>query len=146
MKIRLMVTVAMVVLSVVWGCLGCASKARPPATKSIDVPMDDVLKQSAIERDITMSVGDTLKVTLGSNYTTPFRWAEDTTIGDTTVLKQVSHRYVRPNTDVMGAPGTEVWTFTALKPGNTTITTGYASFVGGDNAPTCTFTAKVTVQ
>ncbi|KZS53653.1 protease inhibitor I42 family protein [Mycobacterium ostraviense] len=146
MKIRLMVTVVMVVLSVVLGCIGCASKARPPATKTIDVSMDDVLRQSAIERDVTMSVGDTLQVTLGSNYTTPFRWAEDMKIGDATVLKQVDHRYVRPDTDMMGAPGTEVWTFTALKPGTTTITTGYASFVGGDNAPTCTFTGKVTVQ
>ncbi|GAQ37747.1 chagasin peptidase inhibitor I42 family protein [Mycobacterium pseudoshottsii JCM 15466] len=108
--------------------------------------MDEVLKQSSIERDITLSVGDTLLVTLGSNYTTPYRWTEDATIGDPTVLNQISHRYVRPDTDVIGAPGTEVWTFTALKPGTTTITTGYASFVGSDNTPTCTFTAKVTVK
>lgn len=145
-KIRLMAIVAMLVLSVALGATGCAKKTRPLTTKSIEVPMDEVLNQSAIERAITLSVGDTLKVTLGSNYTTPFRWAEDTTIGDTTIVKQLSHQYVRPDTDVMGAPGTEVWTFSALKPGTTTITTGYASFVGSDNTPTCTFTAKVTVQ
>ncbi|KAA1250644.1 protease inhibitor I42 family protein [Mycobacterium simiae] len=146
MKTGLTAIVAMLVLAVVLGGTGCAKKTRPPATKSIEVPMEEVLKHGAIERDVTLAVGDTLKVTLGSNYTTPFRWAEDTTIGDTTIVKQVSHQYVRPDTDMMGAPGTEVWTFSALKPGSTTIATGYASFVGGDNAPTCTFTAKVIVQ
>ncbi|CAM4087021.1 putative secreted protein [Mycobacterium basiliense] len=142
MKIRLLVIVAMLVLAVA----GCTNRGRLPATKTIDVPMDEVLKESSIERQVSLSVGDTLKVTLGSNYTTPYRWTEDTTIGDTTVLEQISHRYVRPDTDVMGAPGTEVWTFSALRPGTTTITTGYSSFVGSDNSPTCTFTAKVTVR
>ncbi|ABL05026.1 protease inhibitor I42 family protein [Mycobacterium ulcerans] len=146
MNFKLMVTVAMLILSVVMGSTGCSHRGRSPATKTIDVSMDEALKQSSIERDITLSVGDTLLVTLGSNYTTPYRWTEDATIGDPTVLNQISHRYVRPDTDVIGAPGTEVWTFTALKPGTTTITTGYASFVGSDNTPTCTFTAKVTVK
>lgn len=108
--------------------------------------MGDVLKQSAITQNATLAVGNTLTVKLGSNYTTPYRWTIDTQIGDPTILKQTSHEFVHPSTDALGAPGTEEWTFTALKPGTTTITTSYKSFVGKDPKPACTYTAHVTVQ
>lgn len=147
MRTRLFLLVVMLVASVVLGGIGC-SKGGPQATKTIEVPMDDVLNGSDINRDVTLAVGNTLKVVLGSNHTTPYRWQADAKIGDPTVLKQTSHEFVQPHTDDhrMGAPGTEVWMFTALKTGATTIATTYATFVGGDNTPTCTFTAKVTVQ
>lgn len=108
--------------------------------------MDDVQKQNSITQDVRLAVGNTLKVELGSNYTTPYRWSADAKIGDPSILQQSSHRYVPPSTDVLGAPGTEVWTFQALKPGTTTVTTYYTSFVGKDAKPACTYTAIVTVQ
>jgi inhibitor of cysteine peptidase len=139
-----MVAVALLVSSTV---LACTFPSRnPPSTKILQVPMDDVLKQSVITQNITLAVGNTLTVKLGSNYTTPYRWAPDTKIGDSTIVKQTDHRFVQPTTDALGAPGTEVWTFTALKPGTTTITTNYTSFVGRDTTPKCTYTANVTVQ
>lgn len=113
---------------------------------TIQVPMDDVLKQSAIGQDVTLAVGDTLKVTLGSNHTTPYHWTADAKVGDATILTQTSHDYVRPDSAALGAPGAEVWMFTALKAGTTTIATDYTSIVGSDPAPVCTFTARVTVQ
>jgi len=61
-------------------------------------------------------------------------------------VKQTSHRFVQPTSDALGAPGTEVWTFTALKPGTTTIATSYTSFVGSDATPKCAYNATVTVQ
>ncbi len=108
--------------------------------------MDDVLRQSAITQNITLAVGNTLDVKLGSNYSTPYRWKPETQIGDPSVLKQNSHEFVQPTSDALGAPGTEMWTFSALKPGTTTITTSYASIVGKDPKPTCAYTAMVTVQ
>ena len=108
--------------------------------------MDDVLNQSVIAQNVTLEVGNTLTVKLGSNYSTPYRWKADTKIGDETIVKQTSHEFVQPTTDALGAPGTEVWTFTALKPGITTITTYYTSFVGHDSTPKCTYNATVTVQ
>ena len=139
MKVRLLAAIAVLLLLV--GCSG-GSKA---ATKSIDVSLDDVLNQSAITRDITLAVGDSLKLSLGANHSTPFRWTPDPKIGDGAILRQASHEYVHSNTDRMGAPGTEVWLFTALKAGKTTIVASYGSVVG-DAATTCTFTANVTVQ
>jgi inhibitor of cysteine peptidase len=143
-KSRLLVTVAMLVSSML---VGCAFESRnPPTSKTLQVPMDDVLKQSVITQNITLAVGNTLTVKLGSNYTTPYRWTPDTKIGDSTIVKQTDHRFVQPTTDALGAPGTEVWTFTALRPGTTTITTNYTSFVGRNTTPQCTYTANVTVQ
>jgi inhibitor of cysteine peptidase len=141
---RLLVAVVVLASSTVAGC-HFASR-NPPSAKILQVPMDDVLRQSSITQNITLAVGNTLTVKLGSNYTTPYRWKPDTKIGDPSILKQESHEFVQPTSDALGAPGTEQWTFDALKAGTTTITTSYASIVGKDPKPTCTYTATVTVQ
>jgi len=143
-KIRLLLAVVMLIASAVSGC-HFASR-NPPTNKVLQVSMDDVLRQSDISQDVTLAVGNTLTVKLGSNYSTPYRWAPDAKIGDSTIAKQTGHRFVQPTSDALGAPGTEVWTFSALQPGTTTITTSYASIVGTDAKPACTFTANVTVQ
>ena len=146
MKTRLLTMVAMLVSSAVLGCTASESRAQ---TTTIQVPIDDVINQTVITRDTTLAVGDTLKVTLGSNNTTPYRWTADTKIGDPSVVQQTSHEYVEPSSaggNTTGAPGTEVWTFKALKAGTTTITTDYTYILGSDTTPACTFTAKVMVQ
>ncbi|OMC19080.1 MULTISPECIES: protease inhibitor I42 family protein [unclassified Mycobacterium] len=144
MKIRLLVTVAILVISTL---VGCTFQSRnPPTSTTLEVSMDDVLKQSVITQNATVAVGNTLTLKLGSNYTTPYRWTAETKIGDTTILKQTSHEFVQPSSDRLGAPGTEVWTFAVLKPGITTITTYYTSFVGRDPTPKSTYNATVTVR
>jgi inhibitor of cysteine peptidase len=143
-KIRLLVTVAMLVSSML---VGCTFQFRnPPTSKTLQVSMEDVLGQSVVTQNVTLPVGNTLRLKLGSNYSTPYRWTADTKIGDETIVKQTTHEFVQPTNDALGAPGTEVWTFTALKPGITTITTHYTSFVGHDSTPKCTYNATVTVQ
>ena len=144
MKVRLLVTVAMLMLSTVVGC-HFASR-NPPSTKTLQVPMNDVLTQSEIKQNITLAVGNTLVVELGSNYTTPYRWTPDAKIGDATIVKQLSHEFVQPTSDALGAPGNEEWTFAALKPGTTTVSTSYTSFVGKEAKPACSYTLTVTVQ
>ncbi len=144
MKIRLLVAVVLLVSSTVSGCT--FHSRNPPSTKTLQVSMDVVLKQNVITQNVTLAVGDTLIVKLGSNYTTPYRWTPDTQIGDPAIIKQISHEFVQPTSDALGAPGTEVWTFTAEKSGTTTITTSYTSFVGKNTKPACTYTANVTVQ
>ena len=144
MKIGLLVAVVLLASSMAAGC-HFASR-NPSPTKVLQVPIGDVLKQSVITQNITVAVGNTLIVKLGSNYSTPYRWKPGMTIGDSSILKQENHEFVQPTSDALGAPGTEMWTFTALKPGTTTISTSYASIVGKDAKPACTYTATVTVQ
>ena len=143
-KIRLLVTVAILAPMMLAGCT--FESRNPPTSKTLQVSMEDVLKQSTITQNATLTVGNTLTIVLGSNYTTPYRWKPDTEIGDPTIVKQTSHQFVEPTTDALGAAGTEIWTFTVLKPGKTTITTKYTSFLDGDGAPKSTYVANVTVQ
>lgn len=143
-KVRLVATVAVLVSSAVLGCSFQPRNASP--NKTLQVAMDDVLHRNSITQNVTLNAGNTLTVKLGSNYTTPYRWTADAKIGDSSVVRQSGHRYLQPSTDRLGAPGTEVWTFDALKTGTTTITTYYTSFVGKDVKPACTYTAIVTVQ
>ena len=50
-KIRLLVTVAMLVSSML---VGCTFQSRnPPTSRTLQVPMDDVLKQSVITQNVT---------------------------------------------------------------------------------------------
>jgi inhibitor of cysteine peptidase len=144
MKTRVLLMVAVLVAAAVSGCSG--GPGRQAATTTVEVSIDDVLQHSVIGREVALAVGDTLKVTLGSNHTTPYRWTTDAKIGDATIVRQTGHEYLRPKVDLMGAPGAEVWVFDALKAGTTTIVTDYAGIVGSDPAPVCTFTARVTVR
>jgi inhibitor of cysteine peptidase len=144
-KIRLLlVAVAVLVASLAVGCT--FGSRNPPTNKILEVPIGDVLKQSAITQNVTLAVGNTLTVKLGSNYSTPYRWTIATNIGDPTIVKQTGHEFVQPTSDALGAPGTEVWKFSALKSGTTTITTSYTRIVGKNTKSACTYTANVTVQ
>ena len=143
MKTRLLVIVAILVLLGVPGC--AASQTKP--TQTIEVPMDDVMNQNVITRDVTLAVGDTLTVSLGANHSTPYAWTPQTQIADPSIVQQISHEYVAPNPPpgIVGAPGTEVWTFKALKAGTTTIATDY-SMSADITHSACIFTANVRVQ
>ncbi len=133
------------------GCVtvqACGAKNEPHAvsTVSVDVSIDDVLSQKTINRDITLGFGDTLKLSLGSNHTTPFHWRVAAKIGDPSVVRQLGHNYEEPSDTggKVGVPGTEVYTFKARKTGKTTIATDYVA--SNDATPECSFTANVTVQ
>src|ERR1700745_550755 len=115
-KIRFLVPGAMLVSSTLASC--SFPSRNPPSNKILQVPMGDVLKQSVIEQNVTLAVGNTLTVKLGSNYSTPYRWAIDTKIGDSSIVKQTDHRFVQPTSDALGAPRTAVWTCRAVRPGS----------------------------
>jgi predicted secreted protein len=76
-------------------------------------------------KQVELSVGESLVVTLESNVTTGYSWTL-TGISDESVLQKTKNEYVAPKTNLIGASGKEVWTFKALKKGNTTISLGYS--------------------
>ena len=76
-------------------------------------------------KQVEISVGDSLVVTLASNVTTGYSWSL-TGIGDESVLQKSGNQYIAPKTNLVGAGGQEVWTFKALKKGTSTISMGYS--------------------
>jgi inhibitor of cysteine peptidase len=112
----------------------------------VKISIDDFTSQKNISKEIAVSAGDSFKVSLESNPTTGFSWPEQAQVNDTAVLKQMNHEYVEPDSELMGAPGQEVWTFKALKKGTATISMEYSrTWEGGEKAE-WTFVLAVTVR
>jgi len=75
-------------------------------------------------KQVELSVGQSLVVTLESNATTGYSWALVQN-SDEGVLNKTGSEYVAPQTTLLGAGGKEEWTFKALKKGTSTISMGY---------------------
>ena len=129
---------------------GCMGNSDPPIsgpqTTTIEVSYDDLLNQKHITRKLTLNIGDTLQVSLGSNPSTGFVWAPDMQITNPAVLAQTGHEVLAPTTDRPGAPAREVWAIQAMAPGRTTLSTSYGRPWPGGEKDTWTFAADVTVD
>jgi len=114
---------------------GCSQN---PQSVSVDVSCDDFSKSSTkhIEKkEVKVTPGNTVVVTLCSNPTTGFKW-ELGKITDKDVLENVDNKYISPEeTGLVAASGKEVWTFKALKKGESTVSLEYSrSWEGGEKA------------
>lgn len=84
---------------------------------------EDFQDDRTVTRELEISPGSHLTLTLGATPSTPCGW-QTLEIGDSTVLEQVAHRRNWPAegvTPVPGAPGTEVWGLEVLEPGETAV-------------------------
>ena len=120
MKSKIILTCAVVALAL--SLLACSSEVAVSASydgKEVKVPVDG-----------------SLIVTLESNPTTGFKWQYEEEVKDTlhiltgipdeTVLALVGQKFVAPEAGAPpGTGGEEVWTFTALKEGKSTISMEY---------------------
>jgi inhibitor of cysteine peptidase len=126
-------------------CLMTAVLLSLPACSSA-TPKEFSADISSSGKDITMTAGDTLTITLESNATTGFSWNENTNIGDVTVIQQTDHKYQPPAVAIPGAGGNEIWKLKALKSGSSTISMEYRRPFEPNAAPTNTFTLTVIVR
>ena len=143
MKAKLIPVCAMAAISLfLFACLPASKQA------SIDFSCDDFMKDQHISGETEVSVDGSLTVTLCSNPTTGFQW-ESAQITDQTVLEQVDHKFVSPESEPPpppGTPGQEVWTFKALKEGESTISIAYSRPWEGGEKGAWTFTLAVVVK
>jgi inhibitor of cysteine peptidase len=141
MKIKLVVLGVLALMSL--SLLACAAVA---SAESVAVSINDFNSQNNITKEITVSAGGSFKISLESNATTGFSWPEQAEIGNTAIVKQTDHDNLAPTSDLMGAPGKEVWTFKALEKGTTVIAMEYSRpWEGGEQAE-WTFNLTVTVK
>ena len=130
--------------------MGCAAGSDPresgPQTTTIEMSYDDLLDQKNITRTLTLNLGDTLQISLGSNPSTGFRCTPQMQITDPTVLAQAGHEVLGPSVARPGAAGREVWALQAIGPGATTVSTTYGRPWSGGEKDSWTFSAEVTVD
>ena len=93
-----------------------------------------------------MAVGDCLQVSLASNPSTGFQWAEKLLISDPKVVAQTGHEVIAPKENRPGAAGNEVWMVQAMAPGNTTVSTTYGRPWPGGEKDSWVFSVNVTVE
>lgn len=134
MKLKLIPVCLLLILLL--GSIAC-SQANPSA-KSVEVSCDDFSASKNITEQLEVTAGDTFTVVLCSNATTGFSWSESAQISNSSIVEQVSHKYIAPvsgKEPLAGAPGQEVWTFKALKAGTSTISMEYSRpWEGGEKA------------
>lgn len=133
---------------------GCAGDAEPPQsgpptdaqTQTIQISYDELLDRKQASRDVTLPVGGFLQVSLGSNASTGYQWAEQMQISDPNVLIQTGHEAIAARNAQPGAAGSEVWVLQATGPGTATVSTTYGRPWAGGEKDSWTFTANVTVK
>ena len=128
-------------------------KPQPTTTgqAAIEVSCNEFMETHHISRELEVAVGEAFTVTLCSNPTTGFQWLESAQISDPTVLEQVDHKFVAPEAKgkgppAPGTPGQEIWTFKALKEGESTVSLEYSRPWEGGEKGEWTFVLTVTVK
>jgi len=129
LRVRVML---LAVFAVVLITAGCAANGKE--TKTIG--------ESDAGKTVTLTVGDTLEVTLEGNPSTGFTWEAASL--DTSILKQVGEPAFTPVSTLVGASGQVTLRFEAVGSGETTLHLIYHRSWETGVAPTRTF--AVTVQ
>ena len=96
-------------------------------------------------KQVELSVGQPLVVTLDSNASTGYSWSLAQN-SDETVLNKTGNEYISPQTTLVGAGGKEEWTFKALKKGTSSISMVYRRSWETDTPPAKTFDLTVVVK
>lgn len=76
-------------------------------------------KISKDKSSYSIKIGKTQELTFDSNITTGFSW--HCTNVENEYVKMVENKYIHPETNLMGAPGHEIWKFEGIKKGEVTL-------------------------
>ena len=119
----------------------CSGSSASLSASGNDVNVDSSYSGKQVE----LSVGQTLVVTLASNVTTGYSWSLADN-SDSSVLSETGNEYISPQTSLVGAGGNEKWTFQALKKGTSIISMEYSRPWEKDTPPAETFDVTVVVK
>lgn len=139
---------SVVLITVVTACSGGgpAPSSSPATTEPPDFPTEVSLTEADDGAAVRLASGGTLVITLESNPSTGFTWA---IAGEppAQVALQGEPDYVEPDQsgDVVGAPGSQVFTFVAVAPGSGTLHLAYARTWEEGTSPEASFAVSVEV-
>lgn len=100
------------------------------------------LTQADSGKKVDLAPGGILELALEGNPTTGYTWKVMS--GNDAVLKQMGESTFTPQSNLMGAPGVEVWKFQAVGAGSVSLKLGYKRW--WDNAMQPNPTVEVTVN
>jgi inhibitor of cysteine peptidase len=138
MKLRIL---PVVILGI---CLLLVSSCTTSHDYNLEVTCEDFTDNPNNESEFTLEVGDKIRIELCANPSTGYEWDYEMTVDG--IVAEEDHDYDEPEDDLVGAPGTEFWTFEAVNSGNTEITMEYAPPGAGNTEDSWTLVMVVTVQ
>ena len=138
MKLRIL---PVVILGI---CLLFISSCTTSHDYGLAVTCEDFDDNPNNESEFTLEVGDKIRIELCSNPSTGYEWDYEMTVDG--IVAEEDHDYDGPESDMLGAPGIEFWTFEAVSPGNTEITMEYTPPGTGNTEDSWSLVMKVTVE
>ena len=99
---------------------------------------------TSLTDDYDIKIGDKITIKLCSNATTGFQWDYEIT-GDTAV-KEEDHDFEEPAGDLVGAAGTEIWTFEGTEKGTAVISMEYSRPWEGDMEKEWVYKMTISVE
>jgi inhibitor of cysteine peptidase len=101
---------------------------------------------SPISTNATLSVktNEQFYITLSSNPSTGYAW-QVASVSNPDMVRFVDSQYIRPESELVGAPGKQVLTFNALQEGSATIQLEYVRPWETDVPPVSIYVAEVVV-
>lgn len=141
MRKILLISAALILL------LGCATSATPTPTPPL-LPTGETPNPLPEPTDptqlIVVSPGQAFDIVLPSNPSTGYRWDLVREL-DANLLQPVEQTYIAEQPVLPGSGGVDVWTFSAIGTGETTIELGYYS-PSGDEQPQETVIFSIRVE
>jgi len=96
------------------GCYAAPNEAL------VEITCDDFAEHNSILKNRLVAVQGLLVVGLCHNPTTGYEW--DWSMSESGIVDETDHHYESTDDEAYGEGGIDVWTFKAVKRGNTTIT------------------------
>ena len=138
MKLRILL---IIVLGI---CMLLMSSCTTSHDFSLVVTCEDFEDNPNNESEFTLKVGDKIRIELCANPSTGYEW--DYKMTEDHIVMEEDHDYDEPEGDVVGAAGTEFWTFEAVNSGNTEIRMEYTPPGTGSTKDPWTLVMIVTVE
>ena len=102
------------------------------------------LREQDSGRSVEVQVGEKLEIILEGNPTTGYTWEQTT--GDGAIVKLDGDPLYTSESNLIGAGGTYLFRFSAVAPGETSLTLIYHRSFEAGSPPLKTFTVLVTVR
>ena len=120
----------------------CSTIFPTPAPGPTQEPPNVLPDPTDPSQPITGTAGETFEIVLASNSSTGFRWR---LIGelDESIVQLTGQDYLGQRPVIPGSGGVDIWTFSGVSPGDTTLTLGYFPPGGTQPDQTVTFTIHV---
>ena len=119
---------------------GADSGSSTADTSSTSDGGDGEVHEITGDTTITAEAGSSFTLSLEANATTGYQWSQSV---DGDAVTKTGEQYVAPDTDRVGAGGTQEYTYDAESAGTATISLTYAQVGSGDVGEAYTVTVEV---